>query len=345
MRVTDVFLALPQLVLALALAQLLTPSLESAMMALALTYWPFFTRLVFAETRRLQASLFVDALRGIGAGSARILFLHILPNAMSPVIVRATIGHGLHDPGRRGPRLSRHGRDAAGPRLGPDHRRKPQLPAATPGGIRPFPAWRSWSPCWASTCSATGCATSSTRGCGGRGDERPDPRNRARAEGCRSAPTRASRRCSTYRFRARTRPHPRASSASRAAASRRSSARSSASCRGAPGSRPARSASTARICSAFSEARAQPPHPRQPHRLHPAGPVSGVEPGVQGRDAAAGDHALARADEGAKSRATAQRRHRARIGRACCGGCNCPIRRRRWSAIRTSSPAASGSAC
>jgi peptide/nickel transport system permease protein len=65
------------------------------MAALALTYWPFFTRLVFAETRRLQASLFVDALRGIGAGSARILFLHILPNAISPVIVRATIGMGF----------------------------------------------------------------------------------------------------------------------------------------------------------------------------------------------------------------------------------------------------------
>jgi len=95
MRVTDVFLALPQLILALALAQLLTPSLESAMIALAITYWPFFTRLVYAETRRLQASLFIDALRGIGAGDARILFLHILPNAVSPIIVRATIGMGF----------------------------------------------------------------------------------------------------------------------------------------------------------------------------------------------------------------------------------------------------------
>src|SRR5277367_3639622 len=95
MRVTDVFLALPQLVLALALAQLMTPSLGSAMIALALTYWPFFTRLVFAETRRLRSSLFVDALQGIGAGTARIVFAHILPNAISPVIVRATIGLGF----------------------------------------------------------------------------------------------------------------------------------------------------------------------------------------------------------------------------------------------------------
>lgn len=95
MRVTDVFLALPQLILALALAQIMGPSLLSAMIALALTYWPFFTRLVFAETRRLRDSLFVDALRGLGLGDGRIMFMHILPNIMSPIIVRATIGMGF----------------------------------------------------------------------------------------------------------------------------------------------------------------------------------------------------------------------------------------------------------
>jgi peptide/nickel transport system permease protein len=95
MRVTDSVLAIPQLVLALALAQLMGPSLQSAMLALGLTYWPFFTRIVFAETRRLGASLFIDALRGIGAGDARIVFLHVLPNTISPVIVRATIGLGF----------------------------------------------------------------------------------------------------------------------------------------------------------------------------------------------------------------------------------------------------------
>ena len=95
MRVTDVFLAVPQLILALALAQLLSPSLESAMLALTLTYWPFFTRTVYAETRRLKASLFVDALQCLGANSMRILFAHILPNTASPIIVRATIGMGF----------------------------------------------------------------------------------------------------------------------------------------------------------------------------------------------------------------------------------------------------------
>jgi peptide/nickel transport system permease protein len=95
MRVTDVFLALPQLILALALAQLMGASLRSAMLALAMTYWPFFTRIVYAEARRLRTSLFIDALQCIGAGGARILFLHILPNCVSPIIVRATIGMGF----------------------------------------------------------------------------------------------------------------------------------------------------------------------------------------------------------------------------------------------------------
>jgi peptide/nickel transport system permease protein len=95
MRVTDVVLAIPQLVLALALAQMMSPSLETAMLALSRTYWPFFTRIVFAEARRLSNALFVDALRGIGAGTGRIVFLHILPNAASPIIVRATIGLGF----------------------------------------------------------------------------------------------------------------------------------------------------------------------------------------------------------------------------------------------------------
>jgi peptide/nickel transport system permease protein len=95
MRVTDVFLALPQLILTLALAQLLGPSVESAMLALTLTYWPYFTRIVHAETQRLRNALFVDALQGIGAGTPRILLLHILPNILSPIIVRATIGLGF----------------------------------------------------------------------------------------------------------------------------------------------------------------------------------------------------------------------------------------------------------
>jgi peptide/nickel transport system permease protein len=95
MRVTDVFLAVPQLILALALAQLLGPSLRNAMLALTLTYWPFFTRIVYAETRRIRVSVFVEALEGLNAGGLRVMFAHILPNAAPPIIVRATIGMGF----------------------------------------------------------------------------------------------------------------------------------------------------------------------------------------------------------------------------------------------------------
>jgi peptide/nickel transport system permease protein len=95
MRVTDVFLAVPQLILALALGQLMAPGIQTAMLALALTYWPFFARTVFAETRRLRTALFVDALAGIGASPARILMMHVLPNAAPAVLVRATIGMGF----------------------------------------------------------------------------------------------------------------------------------------------------------------------------------------------------------------------------------------------------------
>ncbi|MEM0906023.1 MAG: ABC transporter permease [Pseudomonadota bacterium] len=95
MRVTDVFLAVPQLILAIALAQVLGRGIESAMVALAVTYWPFFTRTVYAEVRRVRTALFVEALEGLNASRTRILFAHVLPNVAAPIIVRASIGMGF----------------------------------------------------------------------------------------------------------------------------------------------------------------------------------------------------------------------------------------------------------
>jgi peptide/nickel transport system permease protein len=95
MRLTDMFLAVPQLILALAIAQILSRGIESAMLALAMTYWPFFTRTVYAEAQRLRSALFVEALEGLGASRARIILFHILPNVSAPIIVRATIGMGF----------------------------------------------------------------------------------------------------------------------------------------------------------------------------------------------------------------------------------------------------------
>ncbi|WP_203076978.1 ABC transporter permease [Falsiroseomonas ponticola] len=95
MRVTDVFQAVPQLVLALAFAAVMRPSIGSAMLALTLTYWPFFCRIVYGETRRVKSGVFIDALQAQGAGTPRILFLHVLPNVAPAIIVRATIGMGV----------------------------------------------------------------------------------------------------------------------------------------------------------------------------------------------------------------------------------------------------------
>lgn len=95
MRVTDVFLAVPQLILAIAIAQIAGRGAESAMLALALTYWPFFTRTVHAEAQKVSHSLFIEALEGYGASRTRILVMHILPNVAAPVIVRATVGMGF----------------------------------------------------------------------------------------------------------------------------------------------------------------------------------------------------------------------------------------------------------
>ena len=95
MRVTDIFLAVPQLILAIALAQIIGRGMDAAMFALAITYWPFFTRTVYGETRRVRTLLFVEALEGLGASRLRILALHVLPNVAAPVIVRATIGMGF----------------------------------------------------------------------------------------------------------------------------------------------------------------------------------------------------------------------------------------------------------
>jgi len=95
MRLTDVFLAVPQLILALSVAQLIGRGLGSAMAALALTYWPFFCRTVYGEVRRLRNALFIEAQQCLGASTGRILFVHVLPNVASAVIVRATIGMGF----------------------------------------------------------------------------------------------------------------------------------------------------------------------------------------------------------------------------------------------------------
>jgi peptide/nickel transport system permease protein len=94
MRVSDVFLAVPQIVLAIAIAQTLGPSIQNVILALSATYWPFWARLVFAETRSMRNEPFVEAAIALGCSPFRVMVLHILPSISSSIIVRTTIGMG-----------------------------------------------------------------------------------------------------------------------------------------------------------------------------------------------------------------------------------------------------------
>ena len=91
MRVTDVFLAFPRLVLALAFAAALGPGVENAVIAISLTAWPPYARIARAETVAIAKSDFVAAAVLLGASPARVLFRHIAPLCLSSVIVRLTL--------------------------------------------------------------------------------------------------------------------------------------------------------------------------------------------------------------------------------------------------------------
>jgi peptide/nickel transport system permease protein len=94
MRVTDLFLSVPSLVLALAVVGALGPGIVNAVTAISLLWWPGYVRLVEAKARALTAEPFVEAARAAGAGRARIVFLHILPNCLSPIVVKASMDMG-----------------------------------------------------------------------------------------------------------------------------------------------------------------------------------------------------------------------------------------------------------
>lgn len=91
MRVTDVFLAFPRLILALAFVAALGPGIENAVIAIAVTSWPPYARIARAETMTIRNSDFIAAARLQGASAARILWGHVVPLTLSSVIVRVTL--------------------------------------------------------------------------------------------------------------------------------------------------------------------------------------------------------------------------------------------------------------
>jgi peptide/nickel transport system permease protein len=91
MRVTDIFLAFPRLILALAFVAALGPGIENAVLAIAITSWPPYARIARAETLTLAHAGFVQAAQAMGAGPSRIVFRHILPLCLPAVVVRVSL--------------------------------------------------------------------------------------------------------------------------------------------------------------------------------------------------------------------------------------------------------------
>jgi peptide/nickel transport system permease protein len=91
MRLTDIFLAFPRLILALALVAVLGPGIENAVLAIALTAWPPYARVARAETLTIRNSDYIAAVRLQGAGSPRIIMGHVVPMCLPSVIIRVTL--------------------------------------------------------------------------------------------------------------------------------------------------------------------------------------------------------------------------------------------------------------
>jgi peptide/nickel transport system permease protein len=91
MRITDVFLAFPALLLALAFAAVLKPSVANTTLAIAITWWPWYTRLVRGQAASVAGRQHVEAARALGVPSRRILYRHVLPNSITPLIVQVSL--------------------------------------------------------------------------------------------------------------------------------------------------------------------------------------------------------------------------------------------------------------
>lgn len=94
MRITDVFLSFPPLLLAIAIAAFLGPNLRNAMLAIAISWWPWYTRIIRGQAVSIRERQFVRAARAIGTPKSSIIFKHILPNTFAPVIVQASMDIG-----------------------------------------------------------------------------------------------------------------------------------------------------------------------------------------------------------------------------------------------------------
>ena len=95
MRITDITLAIPPLVMALAVAAVLSPGLVNAMLAVAILWWTWHARLVYSVTRQLRTQEFIEAAETLGASKVHIIFREILPNCVSAIAVKTSLDAGF----------------------------------------------------------------------------------------------------------------------------------------------------------------------------------------------------------------------------------------------------------
>jgi peptide/nickel transport system permease protein len=95
MRITDVFLSVPGLILAMAVCAVLGRNLENIMLSLTLVWWPSYARLIRGQVLSIRESVYVEAARAVGSKKTRVLFRHIVPNSLAPMLVNTTMDIGV----------------------------------------------------------------------------------------------------------------------------------------------------------------------------------------------------------------------------------------------------------
>jgi peptide/nickel transport system permease protein len=94
MRITDTFLSIPPLVLAMAVSAVLTPTMENSIFAIAFSWWPWYTRLIQGQVLSIKEEAYIEASRAAGANPVYTIFKEILPNCLSILIVKVTLDIG-----------------------------------------------------------------------------------------------------------------------------------------------------------------------------------------------------------------------------------------------------------
>ncbi len=94
MRVTDIFLAFPSLILAMVVCAALGRSIENVMIALTITWWPTYARIIRGQALTIREQKYIEAARAIGGTDRHIILRHLLPNSLSPIIIQASMDFG-----------------------------------------------------------------------------------------------------------------------------------------------------------------------------------------------------------------------------------------------------------